>query len=163
MARRKQELEEEKAQLLSQLDDINAQLDSIHETEKRRKAVKKNYKLNDVPDRIVYKWETICDNILTYLEANPDKTAQQVLDVAKQIKKVNSINYGKAPDLLYDCPQCGAKSSLYVGEYGEPFIKEEYAITCTNCDFVCPDTSSDYGEAWCEFHDWLVKHKYIPE
>ena len=47
--------------------------------------------------------------------------------------------------------------------FAEPFIKEEYAITCTNCDFVCPDTSSDYGEAWCEFHDWLVKHKYIPE
>lgn len=140
------------------LKELNSELDSIKKEEQRKREIKKNYKLNDVPDRIEYNYEklynTLKQEVLTHCNDLIDE------DFIDTIENKYSINYGKDPSLLYNCPECGESGSLYIGDYGA-FGKYVFSVTCSQCSFRVPHYTCDYGEAWYEFKEWLEKNKYL--
>ena len=160
----RKELETSKSELLdkistlkSKLDDATKEYDRVNNELERKADIKKNYKLNDVSSRIEYDYELIFKNLVKFLEQSND---QVILDHINYLMKRYQTNYGPDPTKLYVCPECGKSDVLYIGEYGFDEYDREYAVTCSNCDFVGPKIS-DYGEAWCEFKDWLYKKGYL--
>lgn len=155
---RKKELQSLIEEQEKKLKELNSELDNIKKEEQRKRELKKNYKLNDVPDRIEYNYEqlykTLKHEVLNHCDELIDK------DFIDNIENRYSINYGKDPKLLYNCPECGANGSLYIGDYGD-FNEDMFSVTCSQCSFQVPHYISDYGEAWVEFKEWLVKNKYL--
>lgn len=141
-----------------ELQKLNLELAKLKEEQQRKKDIKDNYKLNDVPDRIEYRYEqlykTLKHEVLNHCNELIDK------DFIDNIENRYSTNYGKDPNLLYNCPECGASGSLYIGDYGD-FGNQMFSVTCSECSFRVPHYTSDYGEAWGEFKEWLVKNKYL--
>lgn len=156
--RRKEELQSLIEEQEKKLKELNSELDAVKKEEQIKRELKKNYKLNDVPDRIEYNYEQLYNalkhEVLNHCDELIDK------DFIDNIENRYSINYGKDPKLLYNCPECGASGSLYIGDYGD-FSKDRLSVTCSQCSFRVPHYISDYGEAWCEFKEWLVENKYL--
>ena len=54
-----------------------------------------------------------------------------------------------------ECPNCG-KKHLEILDYSEPYVRDEFIVECTHCYWQSPTGFiGDYGEAPCEFKDWL--------
>lgn len=61
----------------------------------------------------------------------------------------------KIPLEEIECPCCG-KKYLEIKNYGEPYVYEKYVVECNHCYWQNPTGFiGDYGEAPCEFKDWL--------
>lgn len=141
-----------------QLQKLNLELNKLKEEQQRKKEIKDNYKLNDVPDRIEYNYQ----ELYKALKQEVKNHCGELIDGSfiEEIEKRFSINYGPKPESLYNCPKCGNSNCLYVGEYSFNSIGRKYAVTCSHCDFV-GSMISDYGEAWGEFRCWLQKKGYL--
>ena len=156
--RKKEELQSLIEEQEKKLKELNSELDAVKKKEQRKRELKKNYKLNDVPDRIEYDYKKLYEALKHEVENHCNELIDE--QFIETIEKEFSINYGKDPSLLYNCPECGASCSLYIDDYGD-FNKDMFSVTCSQCGFRVPHYISDYGEAWCEFKEWLVKNKYL--
>lgn len=123
-----------------ELKHLYAQEKQMQEDREKARRIKARYTLNDVPDRIEYNWEKLYKSLKEML-------TPVCLDEAFlcSMEKQYSTNYGPDPVKKYPCPKCGESNVLYVGDYSE-YMKEKYAITCSNCEFQGP-MIEDYGEA----------------
>lgn len=156
--RRKEELQSLIEEQEKKLKELSSELDAVKKKEQRKKELKKNYKLNDVPERIEYNYKKLYEALKHEVENHCNELIDE--QFIETIEKEFSINYGKDPSLLYNCPECGASCSLYIGDYGD-FNKNMFSVTCSQCGFRVPHYISDYEEAWYEFKEWLVKNKYL--
>ena len=159
------ELKKEASQLKDKISRLEDELNNLKATQNKiqnkldfKNNIKKNYKLNVVPDRIEYNYEQIVEEMIHYLKDKHDY--KTILEYLEFLMNRYSINYGADPTKLYNCPECGESNVLYVGDYGFDEYDKKYAVTCSNCDFVGPKIN-DYGEVWCDFEHWLYKKGYL--
>lgn len=164
MNKEEKRLKSTRDQLLAELKECDDKLDAIKAERNRKAEIKRNYLMNYVEPKYEVDWK----GYATTLETAIDKLAQ-VLPNYKEIreqltlmKNANSFKIPVDPSKLWNCPKCGESNVLYIGDYGFNEFDREYAVTCSQCDFVGPRIS-DYGEAWCEFKDWLRKKGYLKD
>ena len=150
----KRDIQEHEAKLKQ----LNAELEEMKAEEDFRKQLKANYKPNDVPSAIEYNYQAIYEAIKKMFQTHYHITKSEF----ETVVKANSWTRRPDPAKVYNCPECGGNDCLYIGEYDPDYSCRRYAITCSFCDFVGPK-SSDFGEAWYNFEDWLRKKGYLKE
>lgn len=164
MNKEEKQLKSTRDQLLAQLKECNDRLDAIKAQKDKQAEIKRNYHMNYVEPKYEIDWK----GYATTLEIAIDKLAQELpnyKEIRKQLtvmKNANSFEVPVDPSKLWNCPKCGESNALYVGDFGEDVWHPNYAVTCSQCDFIGPKIS-DYGEAWCEFEDWLKKKGYLKD
>lgn len=164
MIKEEKQLKFTRDQLLAELKECNDRLDAIKAQKDKQAEIKRNYHMNYVEPEYEIDWK----GYATTLETAIDKLAQRLpnyKDIREQLtgmKNANSFKVPIDPSKLWNCPKCGESNVLYIGDYGFNEFDREYAVTCSQCDFIGPKIS-DYGEAWCEFKDWLRKKGYLKD
>ena len=148
--------------LLAQLKECDDELDAIKAQKDKEAEIKRNYHMNYVEPEYKIDWK----GYATALETAIYKLAQglpnykEIREQLTVIKNANSFKVPVDPSKLWNCPKCGESNVLYIGDFGKDAWHPNYAVTCSQCDFIGPRIS-DYGEAWCEFKDWLRKKGYL--
>ena len=164
MNKEEKRLKSTRDQLLAELKECNDKLDAIKAQKHKQAEIKRTYQMNYVEPKHEVDWK----GYATTLETAIDKLAQglpnykEIQEQLTLMKNANSFKVPVDPSKLWNCPKCGESNVLYVGDYGFNEFDREYAVTCSQCDFVGPRIS-DYGEAWCEFKDWLRKKGYLKD
>lgn len=164
MNKEEKRLKSTRDQLLAELKECNDKLDAIKAQKHKQAEIKRTYQMNYVEPKYEVDWK----GYATTLETSIDKLAQglpnykEIQEQLTLMKNANSFKVPVDPSKLWNCPKCGESNVLYVGDYGFNEFDREYAVTCSQCDFVGPRIS-DYGEAWCEFKDWLRKKGYLKD
>ena len=164
MNKEEKRLKSTRDQLLAELKECNDKLDAIKAQKVKEAEIKRNYHMNYVEPKYEVDWK----GYATTLETAIDKLAQglpsykEIREQLTLMKNANSYKVPVAPSKLWNCPKCGESNVLYIGDYGFNEFDREYAVTCSQCGFVGPRIS-DYGEAWCEFKDWLRKKGYLKD
>ena len=150
------------AELKCKLAEVEASLQSIKSEKRRIEEIKKHYHRNAVPPKFQMNWKGLAECLMTGLQnqAKDETSAKEISEYITKAKNLNSYRLPDDPTKLWDCPICGHSDCLRVEDFGRDEFHPKYAVTCTKCDFVAPSIS-DYGEAWCEFEDWLVRHGYL--
>ena len=162
MTKLERDLKKQQQNLQSKLNDVNAKLENIQNEKLKKQQIKENYQVNDVPTQYEVDYKLLCEKfenairqfgtLNTSTKAIVDKYIDAMYHECSKVLPVDN-------SLVYNCPECGSKHSLYIGEYND-YYSPKYAITCTCCDFIGPETA-DYGEAWCEFICYLIKEGYL--
>lgn len=157
------DLQKQKAKLAAELEDTCIKLENIQNQKLKKRQLKENYRINDVPIKYEVDYKMMCqkfENVIRQfgtLDASTKAiTDKYIDDIYRECSKPLPVDRA----LLYNCPECGEHNSLHIGAYGKDECHMKYAVTCCYCDFVGPKIS-DYGEAWCEFEDYHVKHGYL--
>ena len=164
MNKEEKQLRSTRDQLLAELKECNDRLDAIKAQRDKEAEIKRTYQPNQVEPEYEVDWK----GYATTLEAAIEKASHSISnqkDIQKFLKQAKLANSSKVlvdPAKIWNCPKCGESDVLYIGNYGTDEFHMEYAVTCSNCDFVGP-TISDYGEVWCEFEDWLRKKGYLKD
>lgn len=164
MNKEEKQLTSTRDQLLAQLKECDDKLDVIKAQKDKEAEIKRNYHMNYIEPKYEVDWK----GYATTLETAIDKLAQGLpnyREIRKQLtimKNANSYKVPVDPSKLWNCPKCGESNVLYVGDFGKDAWHPNYAVTCSQCDFIGPRIS-DYGEAWCEFEDWLRKKGYLKD
>lgn len=164
MIKEEKQLKFTRDQLLAELKECNDKLDAIKAQKDKQAEIKRNYHMNYVEPKYEIDWK----GYATTLETAIDKLAQglpnykEIREQLTLMKNANSFKVPVDPSKLWNCPKCGESNVLYIGDYGFDEFDREYAVTCSQCDFIGPRLS-DYGEAWCEFKDWLRKKGYLKD
>ena len=164
MIKEEKQLKSTRDQLLAELKECNDRLDAIKAQKDKQAEIKRNYHMNYVEPKYEIDWK----GYATTLETAIDKLAQglpnykEIREQLTLMKNANSFKVPVDPSKLWNCPKCGESNVLYIGDYGFDEFDREYAVTCSQCDFIGPRLS-DYGEAWCEFKDWLRKKGYLKD
>lgn len=164
MNKEEKQLRSTKDQLLAELKECNDKLDAIKAQKDKEAEIKRTYQMNYVEPKYEVDWK----GYATTLETAIDKLAQglpnykEIQEQLTGMKNANSFKIPVDPSKLWNCPKCGESNVLYIGDYGFDEFDREYAVTCSQCDFIGPKIS-DYGEAWCEFKDWLRKKGYLKD
>lgn len=164
MLREEKQLKFTRDQLLAQLKECDDKLDAIKAQKDKEAEIKRTYQMNYVEPEYEIDWK----GYATALETAIDKLAQglpnykEIREQLTVMKNANSFKVPVDPSKLWNCPKCGESNVLYIGDYGVDEFDREYAVTCSQCDFIAP-MISDYGEAWCEFKDWLRKKGYLKD
>lgn len=164
MNKTEKELKANREQLLVQLKECDDKLDAIKAERRRKAEIKRTYKPNYIEPEYEVRWEDYAkalERLLIELEIYVDESLQTRIDENMvTARKLNSFKVPIDPSRIWNCPNCGESSCLFVGDYGFDEYDRKYAVTCSQCDFIGPRIS-DYGEAWCEFEDWLRKKGYL--
>jgi transcription elongation factor Elf1 len=63
---------------------------------------------------------------------------------------------------VIDCPCCG-KKELVLSSFSYSSDFPEYQVCCDSCDWSCPLSLSDCGEAIVLFKNWLEAYKLLGE
>ena len=164
MNKEEKQLRFTKDQLLAELKECNDKLDAIKAQKCKQSEIKRTYQMNYVEPKYEVDWKSYA----TTLETAIDKLAQglpnykEIQEQLTVMKNANSFKVPVDPSKLWNCPNCGESNVLYVGDFGEDAWHPSYAVTCSQCDFTGPRIS-DYGEAWCEFKDYLKRKGYIKD
>lgn len=164
MIKEEKQLKSTRDQLLAELKECNDRLDAIKAQKDKQAEIKRNYHMNYVEPKYEIDWK----GYAATLETAIDKLAQglpnykEIREQLTLMKNANSFKVPVDPSKLWNCPKCGESNVLYIGDYGFDEFDREYAVTCSQCDFIGPRLS-DYGEAWCEFKDWLRKKGYLKD
>lgn len=159
------QLTSRKALLEQELREIQKALDEKHEEELKREEIRQNYKKNEVPPKYRVNYVKTCEDlealaraiVLADCSINEDDLNRSIEDIHKK----NRTEIPPDPCLLYNCPACGKGMALYVGQFGTDW-KDDFAVTCSYCDFTGPHTS-DCGEAWYEFERYLKEEGYLKD
>lgn len=151
------ELESKATELQTKLAKLNEELKEVNTRIDEAVIKKREYKLNDIPDRIWYDYKSIVEDLVEHF-----RNDEVVSSVISNILQAHSIKLGKDPVALYNCPECGSSESLYIGEYHSSTDGRKFAITCSRCDFAGPHVKYK-NDAWEKFHRWLVKTGYLEE
>lgn len=166
MNKEEKQLRSTKDQLLAELKECDDKLDAIKAERNRKAEIKRTYRPNYVEPVYETNWKAYAADLerhLIYLASQMDEVASKQIDEAIiSYKKINSYKVPVDRAKIWNCPQCGESNVLYIGEYGFDEFNREHAVTCSQCDFIGPRIS-DYGEAWCEFEDWLRKKGYLKD
>lgn len=164
MNKTEKELKASRDQLLAQLKDCDDKLDAIKSERRRKAEIKRTYQPNYIEPQYEVDWK----GYAATLETTIDKLAKELPNY-KEIREfltqaINASSYKVSvdPAKVWNCPNCGESNCLYIGDYGFDEFDRKYAVTCSNCDFIGPKIG-DYGEAWCEFEDWLRKKGYLKD
>lgn len=164
MNKEEKRLKSTRDQLLAQLKDCDDKLDAIKSERRRKAEIKRTYKPNHIEPEYELDWR----GYAITLETSIDKLAQElpnyneIREFLTQAKNANSYKLPVDPAKVWNCPDCGESICLYVGDYGSDMFDHKYAVTCGSCGYIGPKIS-DYGEAWCEFEDWLRKKGYLKD
>lgn len=164
MNKEEKQLRSTRDQLLAQLKECDDKLDVIKAQKDKEAEIKRNYHMNYVEPKYEVDWK----GYATTLETTIDKLAQglpnykEIREQLTVMKNANSFKVPVDPSKLWNCPKCGESNVLYIGDFGKDAWHPNYAVTCSQCDFIGPRIS-DYGEAWCEFEDWLRKKGYLKD
>lgn len=164
MNKEEKQLRSTKDQLLAELKECNDRLNAIKAQRNKETEIKRNYHMNYIEPKYEVDWK----GYATTLETSIDKLAQglpnyrEIREQLTIMKNANSYKVPIDPSKLWNCPKCGESNVLYIGDYGFDEFDREYAVTCSQCDFIGPSVS-DYGEAWCEFEAWLRKKGYLKD
>lgn len=164
MSKTEKELKANRDQLLAQLKECDGKLDAIKAQKCKEAKIKRNYHMNYVEPKYEVDWK----GYATTLETAIDKLTQglpnykEIQEQLTLMKNANSFKVPVDPSKLWNCPKCGESNALFIGTYGVDDFHVKYAVTCSECDFIGPRIS-DYGEAWCEFKDWLRKKGYLKD
>lgn len=166
MNKTEKELRANREQLLAQLKDCDDKLDAIKAERRRKAEIRRTYKPNPIEPTYETHWENYAkalERLLFELKIYVHESLQTRIDEdIVRARNLNSFKIAVDPAKVWNCPNCGGSNCLYIGDYGFDEFDRKYAVTCSNCDFVGP-TISDYGEAWCEFEDWLRKKGYLKD
>lgn len=164
MNKEEKQLRSTRDQLLAQLKECDDKLDVIKAQKDKEAEIKRNYHMNYVEPEYEIDWK----GYATALETAIDKLAQglpnykEIREQLTVMKNANSFKVPVDPSKLWNCPKCGESNALFIGTYGTDDLHVKYAVTCDTCEFIAPRTS-DYGEAWWEFKDWLRKKGYLKD
>ena len=164
MNKEEKRLKSTRDQLLAQLKECDDKLDAIKAQKDKEAEIKRNYHMNYVEPEYNIDWK----GYATTLETAIDKLAQglpnykEIREQLTLMKNANSFKVPVDPSKLWNCPKCGESNALFIGNYGTGKFDTKYAVTCSQCEFIAPRTS-DYGEAWWEFKDWLRKKGYLKD
>lgn len=164
MNKEEKQLRSTRDQLLAQLKECDDKLDVIKAQKDKEAEIKRNYHMNYIEPKYEVDWK----GYATTLETAIDKLAQglpnyrEIREQLTIMKNANSYKVPIDPSKLWNCPKCGESNVLYIGDYGFDEFDREYAVTCSQCDFIGPSIS-DYGEAWCGFEAWLRKKGYLKD
>ena len=162
----KKELEAYKDTLLNQLKECENELNTIDSEIRRQSEIKRNYKPNYIEPKYEIRWKDYArslENLLLEISAQVGELLQtQVGECIVDARSTSSYQIPVDHSEIWNCPRCGESNCLYVGNYGDDYYPK-YGVTCSSCEFSVPDKYkiSDYGEAWSEFEDWLLKEGYI--
>lgn len=160
------ELKANREQLLAQLKECDDKLDAIEAERLKRSEIKRTYQPNYIERTYEMRWKEYAidlEHLLTDIVSKEDETFKKYIDdCINKARNKNSYEIPVDPSRIWNCPNCGESNVLYIGDYGFNEFDREYAVTCSQCDFVGPRIS-DYGEAWCEFRDWLRKKGYLKD
>lgn len=122
---------------------------------------KKKYQMNSVEPTYKLNWEGYARDLERELLClSHEDMSGRIEHAILKAQKNNSVKIPVDNKKVYTCPVCGRSNTLYIGEYGFDKFDSEYAVTCSQCDFVGPSIS-DYGEAWVVFKQWLRDENYI--
>lgn len=168
MNKTQKELEVRRDTLLTQLKECETELNTIDSEICRRAEIKHNYKPNYIEPKYERHWKDYAislENLLLEISTWVDESLQKQIDTGIiNARSTNSYQIPVDNSKVWNCPHCGESNCLYVGNWGDDF-HPNYGVTCSSCGFSVPDEYkiSDYGEAWCEFEEWLMKEGYIKE
>lgn len=164
MNKTEKELKANREQLLAQLKECDDKLGAIEAERRRRAEIKRNYKPNCIEPRYEMLWRQHAidlENLLVDIVSKVDEALKDYVGAElEKARKKNSYQVPTDPSKRWNCPYCGEHDCLYIGKYSPDGFYPTYAVTCSNCDYIGPKIS-DYGEAWCEFEDWLRKKGYL--
>lgn len=162
----KKELEAYKDTLLNQLKECENELNTIDSEIRRQSEIKRNYKPNYIEPKYEIRWKDYAvslENLLLEISTRVDESLKKQINIGiKDACSDNSFQLPVDKSKVWNCPHCGESNCLYVGNWGDEF-KPKYGVTCSRCGFSIPDKYkiSDYGEAWCEFEEWLIREGYV--
>lgn len=164
MNKEEKQLKSTRDQLVSELKKCNDRLDAIKAQKDKQAEIKRNYHMNYVEPEYTIDWKgyVITLQIAIHKLAQGLPNYEEIVEQLTLMKNANSFKVPIDPSKLWNCPKCGESNVLYVGDFGEDAWHPNYAVTCSQCDFIAPKIS-DYGEAWCEFEDWLKKKGYLKD
>lgn len=166
MNKEEKQLKSTRDQLLAELKECNDRLDAIKAQRTKETEIKRTYRPNQVEPEYAVDWKGYAEALEKCLWSITCDTNQllslQINNYISEAKIANRYKVPVDPSKLWNCPKCGESNVLYIGDYGFNEFDREYAVTCSQCDFVGPRIS-DYGEAWCEFKDWLRKKGYLKD
>lgn len=166
MNKEEKQLRSTKDQLLAELKECNDRLNAIKAQRNKETEIKRTYRSNQVEPEYTVDWNGYAEALEKCLcSITCDANQLLSLQINNYISEAKIANRHKVPvdsSKLWNCPQCGESNVLYIGEYRFDEFNREYAVTCSQCDFVGPRIS-DYGEAWCEFEAWLRKKGYLKD
>ena len=164
MNKEEKQLKSTRDQLVSELKKCNDRLDAIKAQKDKQAQIKRNYHMNYVEPEYTIDWKgyAITLQIAIHKLAQGLPNYEEIVEQLTLMKNSNSFKVPIDPSKLWNCPKCGESNVLYVGDFGEDAWHPNYAVTCSQCDFIGPKIS-DYGEAWCEFEDWLKKKGYLKD
>lgn len=162
----KEELKANREQLLAQLKKCENELNAIDSEIHRQAEIKHNYKPNYIEPKYERRWKDYAislENLLLEISTRVDESLKKQINTGiVNACSGNSFSLPVDKSEVWNCPSCGESSCLYVGNWGDAYYPK-YGVTCSSCGFSVPDEYeiSDYGEAWCEFEEWLIKEGYI--
>ena len=153
------ELKKAARELKKEAEEIQEKLDQIEKERAEKRRIKAEYALVHYEPEYELNYYRLRNSI------------KKVVDQDGVIDKANIDEiYKKALDRLpvkkeeiYPCPECGKIGSLYVGEFGDPYMCDnKKKIICQHCGFTCPGQyESENYAAWEVFHNWLIKRGYL--
>ena len=166
MNKEEKQLRSTKYQLLAELKECNDRLNAIKAQRNKETEIKRTYRPNQFEPEYTVDWKGYAEALEKCLwsitcDAN-QLLSLQINNYISEAKIANRYKVPVDPSKLWNCPKCGESNVLYIGDYGFDEFDREYAVTCSQCDFVGPRIS-DYGEAWCEFEAWLRKKGYLKD
>lgn len=166
MNKEEKQLRSTKDQLLAELKECNDKLNAIKAQRNKETGIKRTYRPNQVEPEYTVDWKGYAEALEKCLwsitcDAN-QLLSLQINNYISEAKIANRYKVPVDPSKLWNCPKCGESNVLYIGDYGFDEFDREYAVTCSQCDFIGPRIS-DYGEAWCEFEAWLRKKGYLKD
>ena len=145
------------------LEESKAKTSALQEEYERlvEEEKKKSYHINNVEPEYSINWEGYAHDLERELLCLAyEEPSSRIEHAIQEARKNNSIEIPVDNRKVYTCPVCGKSDTLYIGDYGFDEFDREYAVTCSQCDFIGP-MISDYGEAWVVFKQWLRDENYI--
>lgn len=153
------ELRKAARELKKEAEEIQEKLDQIEKERAEKRRIKAEYALVPYEPKYEVNYYSLWNSIKELVEQGGALDKSNIEGIYK--KACYRLPVKK--EEIYPCPECGEIGSLYVGEFGDPYMCDsKKKVTCQHCGFTCPGEymTADYA-AWEVFHNWLIKRGYL--
>lgn len=137
----------------------DASISNISEEKTRMKELKENYVLKNVSSiqRVNY------ENLGVEIEKFFKEPTQVLLDASSfyDLRKQCSQEVKPEKEKIYCCPWCGHFSLRVDKQRSLITGNSNYAIVCDACNLKIKEKDDTVIDAWCTFHNWLIKNGYL--
>ena len=135
---------------------IEARLNEIKLEKAKRLRKKREYHLTNIEKTYHVNYSLLYSKMTEFFKYNEEMSVSRFNEIVDYCMIEDHIDKNK----IYPCPECG-EHSLYVGNFGDNFYPKQ-KVTCSMCDFTCSakEAYTEY-DAWDNFHNWLVRNKYL--